>query len=251
MSEQYFDREASTTINHGADSPFVLLCEHANAYIPAAYNQLGLNTEAAQSHIAWDIGAAGLTRQLCEELQAVAVLQNYSRLLYDCNREPSSPTAIPTQGEDAPIPGNAAISPAERQLREQRVYYPFHAAVDHLLQQRDAAGLASVIVTVHSFTPSYRGTRRDVDIGVLSDPGDERLAQQLLQSLTGGDYRVAANEPYSATDGVTFSLKRHAVASGRLSVMLEIRNDLISDTSEHNRWSSTLGNALNQALSQL
>ncbi len=107
-----------------------------------------------------------------------------------------------------------------------------------------------MIVTVHSFTPVFKGQQRDLDIGVLSDPADERLARALLPVLQKSNYTVAANEPYSASDGVTFTLKRHALNAGRLSVMLEIRNDLISATSEHAHWSRTLGKALTDALSQ-
>jgi len=102
--------------------------------------------------------------------------------------------------------------------------------------QRKSVSYASTLAidrsNLHSFTPVYNGNRRDLDIGILHDT-DSRLADAMLQAVPEGlsAYTIKRNEPYGPEDGVTHTLKRHAVASNLFNVMIEIRNDLLaSDT---------------------
>ena len=79
---------------HGA-SPFVLTADHAGQCIPRRLGSLGVAAAELERHIAWDIGIAGVTERLSELLDAAAALQTYSRLVVDCNRDPSWPSAMP------------------------------------------------------------------------------------------------------------------------------------------------------------
>src|SRR4051812_4715829 len=79
----------------GADGPFLCICDHAGREVPTRLGRLGLPETAFDLHIAWDIGAAGVTRRLAAALGAASVLQRYSRLVIDCNRDPARPDAIP------------------------------------------------------------------------------------------------------------------------------------------------------------
>src|SRR3546814_11286130 len=63
---------------HGR-SPVVLICEHASNHIPAEYDGLGRDAETLHDHIAWDIGAAAVTRALSRKLDAVAFLGTLDR----------------------------------------------------------------------------------------------------------------------------------------------------------------------------
>ena len=211
-----------------AKSDIVLICEHASALVPERLGDLGLSAELRQSHIAWDPGALSVAMMLSEMLDATLIYQRFSRLVYDCNRPPEASDSIPEISEIFEVPGNRGLTAAEKDVRTQALYIPFHAAIDRLLAERRAEGRDPVIVTIHSFTPVYKGVTRTVEIGILHD-SDSRLADGMLAGVSGG-YDVRRNEPYAPVDGVTHTLRRHALGENHLNVMIEIRNDLIADT---------------------
>src|SRR3954452_18640728 len=86
-------------------SDIFLTADHAGRLIPAALGDLGVPEAERLRHIAWDIGIAGVTERLSELLDATAVFQTYSRLVIDCNRHPSWPSAMPEVSEYTAIPG--------------------------------------------------------------------------------------------------------------------------------------------------
>jgi predicted N-formylglutamate amidohydrolase len=204
---------------------FVIVCEHASNAVPPEYGDLGLHAAALQSHIAWDPGALGVARHLSELLDAPLLAQRFSRLLYDCNRPPEAPSAIPAVSEIYRIPGNEGLSAKARRERADRFYHPFKAALSQAIDDRP---VPPAIVTIHSFTPIYEGVSRQVEIGILHDD-DTRLADAVLAAAcAGGGLVVRRNEPYGPQDGVTHTLREHALPRRLLNVMIEIRNDLIA-----------------------
>lgn len=215
--------------NGGGRSDVLLVCEHASNRLPEAYGDLGLPADALSSHIAWDPGALDVSRLMAKNLDAVLIHQRFSRLIYDCNRPPESPAAMRDVSEVFRIPGNENLSEAEKSRRTTALYLPFQGRIAEEIAVRRAAGRATVLVTVHSFTPVYYGRKREVEIGILHD-ADSRLADRMLAASADTKlYRIARNEPYGAADGVTHTLEVHALAAGLLNVMIEIRNDLIEE----------------------
>jgi len=207
-------------------SRFVCLCDHAANTVPGFINDgdLGLPHEDMSRHIAFDIGAAGVTRALAERLDGPAVLSNFSRLVIDPNRGEDDPTLIMRLYDGTIIHANATVNEDARQHRLDTMHRPYHGAVAEV-----AGGQSDpVLVSIHSFTPQLRGRPpRPWHIGVLyahdrrlADPFMARLAQET--DLTVGD-----NQPYSGhLTGDT--MDRHALQHGRPHVLIEIRNDLIS-----------------------
>ena len=67
----------------GADRPsrWLVTCDHATNTVPPFVNggTLGLEDADMGRHIAYDVGAAGLTRRLAERLNGPAILSNFSR----------------------------------------------------------------------------------------------------------------------------------------------------------------------------
>lgn len=210
------------TANPGGSHPIVLVCEHASSRIPPEFHDLGLKGNALTSHIAWDPGALETALALSGMLNSALVYSTVSRLVYDCNRPPEAAAAMPSVSEIYSVPGNHNLTEADRQSRTDTYYRPFERSVDELLDRR---GNDAVVVTLHSFTAVYNGKRRDVEIGVLHDT-DSRLADAMLDTAEG--YATRRNEPYGPGDGVTHTLKRHALPRGLLNVMIEIRNDLVA-----------------------
>lgn len=229
-------------------SPVVLVCEHASRQIPVQLGTLELDADALQSHIAWDPGALAVSRLLSEALDATLVFQRFSRLVYDCNRPPESPAAMPSVSEIYIIPANAALSNADRQMRVDEIYTPFHRAIHALIQERLKGKIPPVLVTIHSFTPVYHGVPRTVELGILHD-ADSRLADTILSQHS--PFRTLRNAPYGPQDGVTHTLKLHAAANGLLNVMIEIRNDLLSSESGQRVMADTLAAMMGNALSEL
>lgn len=240
-----------TVENGGAAGPFLIVCEHASNVFPAEFGSLGLGSAEQRAHIAWDPGAIGLARALAARLGAPLVAAGVSRLIYDCNRPPQSPGAMPARSEVYDIPGNADLTPAQRLVRTEAVYLPFHAALRAEIARRSALGTPPVLVTVHSFTPVYFGTPRAVEFGVIHDD-DPALALALVAAAQAqGGLTTALNQPYSAADGVTHTLRLQATPMGLRNVMLELRNDLIATTATQTAIADLLAPLLRGALSQV
>jgi predicted N-formylglutamate amidohydrolase len=234
-------------MNPEGQSPVVVVCEHASFFIPAVFEDLGLAIDALQSHAVWDPGALGVANGLASCIDATVIASGVSRLVYDCNRPPSSPDAMPHQSEAIRVPGNMNLTTSQRQARTDSYYKPFHTALTRAV----AAKPAPVIVTIHSFTPVYHGRNRAVEIGVLHD-SDSRLADAMLQiAPEHTDAVVLRNAPYGPEHGVTHTLKEHALPNGHLNVMLEIRNDLIQNADQQGEISKRLAKWLSDALALL
>lgn len=236
-----------SVINEAGASALVFACEHAGRRIPKALKNLGLDDPDLIRHIAWDIGAEAVARRLAASLDAPLVLQRYSRLVYDCNRPPEAPSAIPTISETTPVPGNEGLTEDERAERAEALYRPFHACVGQLLDRRIGAGLAPIFVTIHSFTPIFKGMRRDLHLGILHDR-DRRFADLLLDRLALDPGIIARrNEPYGPQDGVCHTLDINAATRGLPHAMIEIRNDLIADQAGQDRWVQRLAGLLRES----
>jgi len=231
-------------VNEQGRSPYVLICEHASNRLPKSLGNLGLAAADLQRHIAWDIGAESVARLLSRLMDAPLVLQRYSRLAYDCNRPPESPDAMPAVSEVTEIPGNRNLSFAERLARIQEIYRPFHQAVSEVLDTRAAQDQKSVIVSIHSFTPVYKGKTRKVELGILHDR-DASFSSTLIKRFSKVDARL--NEPYGPKDGVLHTMNLHAAPRGLKHAMIEIRNDLISSERGQQTWAQWLSVPLIQA----
>jgi predicted N-formylglutamate amidohydrolase len=236
-------------VNVQGASDVLLICEHASRKLPASLGTLGLSAAALEAHIAWDPGALAVAKRMSELLDAALIYQNFSRLAYDSNRPPQAPDAMPAKSEIFEVPGNMSLSVQDRALRTREIYEPFRAAIARIIGDRRAQGRQTVLVTVHSFTPVYKGVEREVEIGVLHD-ADTRLADQML-ALAGDEnrYCIRRNEPYGPEDGVTHTLKEHGLANGLLNVMIEIRNDLIKDEAGQEVMAGFLAGLIGESLS--
>lgn len=235
------------TVNVEGRSPLFLVCEHAGRRIPRSLGSLGLPAHELERHIAYDIGAEQVARGLSKRLDTPLVLQRYSRLVYDCNRPPEANSAIPELSELTEIPGNRQLSESQRRQRVEEIYVPFHAQVGELIEGRLSAGQPVIFVTIHSFTPVFKGTARNLDVGLLFDR-DRRFTDLIAPLLrVSGSFDVRHNEPYGPADGVCHTLNVHAGVRGLPYSMIEIRNDLIASESAQVEWADRLADVLRRA----
>ena len=191
-----------------------------------------------------DHAIAGVTETLAQALDATAVLQAYSRLVIDCNRQPGWATSIPRISELTAIPGNEALPPAEREARRRAIFLPYHQRIAELLDRRVAAGHRTVLIAMHSFTPVFKGEIRNIDIGVLYNR-DARFANLLLDLLRAeGDLAVGDNAPYAITGTSDYTVPVHGEERGLPHVEIEIRQDLIADAAGQAAWAARLARLL-------
>lgn len=240
-----------TVICESGSSPFLLTCDHAGRTIPRRLQSLGLPDAELTRHIAWDIGAAGVTVKLAALLDAFAILQNYSRLVIDCNRPLVSPTSIATLSEHTVIPGNLHLGKHDAEVRAAEIFWPYHRRITAELDARAARVQPTVLITVHSFTPVFKGDARAMHAGVLYNR-DARLAHCLLNVLRGNTgLTVGDNQPYSVSDASDYAIPVHGEQRGLLHAEIEIRQDLIADEAGQQLWAQRLSDALPRALREV
>ena len=109
-----------------------------------------------------------------------------------------------------------------------------------------AAGEPPALVSIHSFTPVWRGAARRWKIGVLWDR-DERIPKPLIEGLlaepdlTADD--IGDNEPY---DGALAGDTIDAIATSRglANALIEIRQDLIAERKDALAWAARIARLL-------
>lgn len=209
--------------------PFVFTCEHATALLPE-WKPEPADEPILRDHWGWDPGAADLTRDLVHRTGSCGVLSRFSRLVCDPNRHPEQETFVVREIDGHILSFNREVDAAECGRRRQRYHDPYHDAVDRTIRARKGLPAPLRLVSIHSFTPSYLGRSRPMEIGILFDRHD-RHAWELQGALLEEGFEVALNAPYSAHDGLTYSAERHGQDHDLIYLELEVRQDLI-DTAE-------------------
>jgi predicted N-formylglutamate amidohydrolase len=230
------------------DGGVLFLCDHASPALPQAYGDLGLSKDHFTRHIAYDIGAAALTEKLATQFEAPALFTTFSRLLIDPNRGADDPTLVMRISDRALIPGNAQIDEAEVARRKRLYWQPYRDAIRNMTQAMQKTGCVPALISIHSFTPIWRGHPRKWQAAVLWDC-DDRLAKPLLQGLRAQGIETGDNEPYDgALRGDT--MFDHGTLPGLPHILIEIRQDLIADAAGVAQWTAHLAPLLKEALSR-
>lgn len=238
---------AYVVLRERSKSPFFLTADHAGRRIPRALGDLGVPPAEMERHIAWDIGIAGVTRRLSEALDATAVMQTYSRLVVDCNRQPYVASAFPLVSESTPVPGNEGLDEAGKAARLAAIFDPYHGAIGRLLAARERP----IYVAMHSFTPVYLRQARPMHVAVLfnRNPDLSKILAALLREEPG--LVVGENAPYRVSDETDYGVPVHAERGGLDYLEIEIRQDLIGSEDGQTEWAERLARLLPEALERL
>ncbi|MFD1511465.1 N-formylglutamate amidohydrolase [Lacimonas salitolerans] len=233
-------------VNGAATSRWLITCDHAANTVPPFVNDgsLGLAAGDMARHIAYDVGAAGVARELARLLDAPAILSNFSRLVIDPNRGEDDPTLLMRLYDGTIIPANRHADRAELEQRLNRCHRPYHRALSELAARQPD----TVIVSVHSYTRQLQGRPpRPWHVGVLY-AADARFSRPLIDLLRAEpDLCIGENEPYGGHlpgDAIA----RHAIAHQRHNTLIEIRNDLIETEATQKAWAARLAPMLIAAL---
>ncbi len=230
-------------------SDFVIVVDHASRRIPRGLNALGLPESELVRHIAWDIGALAVADHVSAALDAALVAQNYSRLVMDCNRAPSVPSAVPAVSELTVIPGNETLGDEQREARRLAVHAPYHDHIAALVDERARQGRKTILIAQHTMTPVFKGSVREMQAAVMYNR-DGRFALALKEALAEDGVLVADNQPYAMTDATDHTLPVHGEKRGLLHVGLEIRQDLVGDPAGQLLWADRVAKALEKARSR-
>lgn len=204
----------------------LFVCDHAANALPITYGTLGLTSEQLDRHIAYDIGAAWITRRLARGFGAPAILSRFSRLLIDPNRGADDPTLVMQLSDGDIIPGNARIGAEEIEYRHAHYWKPYRAAIAATIDSMLSQGPPPAVVSIHTFTPSWKARPRPWEVGILWD-SDPRFANPLIAALTGDGFCVGDNEPYvGALTGDT--LDEAVTSRGLAGLLIETRQDLVA-----------------------
>ena len=228
----------------------MLLGDHAGRAVPVALKNLGLSEAELGRHIGWDIGVAGLGGLLARRIDATFVRQRFSRLVIDCNRAPGHPGSIAEVSDGTAVPGNQGLAQAGRDARRRGIFDPYHAAIREALDAREAARQPTLLLSLHSFTPSMDGFDRPWRFGVLHR-GESAFSSAMLAVLRAryGE-AVGDNQPY-AMDGTDFTIPHHADARELDYLELEVRQDTIATPQQQAALAAPLAEVLDQVLSRL
>lgn len=238
---------AVVTYRRGSQSSFVITVDHASRRIPRSLGDLGLSAADLARHIAWDIGALEVAHQVSAILDAPLIVQNYSRLVIDCNRRPDDPASIAALSELTPIPGNVHLSQEEIAARRREVFDPYHDHVRALLDERAQAGMPTILIVQHSMTNVFKGVRREMHAAVLYDK-DPRFARCLLEVLRSEPGLIVGdNEPYSGKHKIGYTAPQHGEVRGIPHVEVELRQDLIESDAGQREWGTRMARALLRA----
>jgi predicted N-formylglutamate amidohydrolase len=239
---------APVVLRQSGSGSFVFLCDHASNFVPAELRDLGLPAKELARHIAWDIGAAGVTTLLSEIFDAPAILSCVSRLVIDCNRHIDAADLIPEISDGTVVPGNRQLSHGEKAGRVGRWFQPYHDAVESVLHEREAHGAKTIVVSIHSMTPSLAGIVRPWQIALSSDR-DRSLVDPLLAALRqSGDITVGDNQPYDLDPAVDYTTPFHAIRRGLPHLQVEFRQDEVADAAGRQCWAQRFSVALTAAI---
>jgi len=239
-----------TVYNEGGLSPLLIVADHAGNSVPRSLGRLGVSDADIERHISWDIGIAAVCRTLADSLGATLIQQNYSRLVIDCNRPPSSETSILEISQLIPIPGNIRLSEAQKNMRVREIFQPYHDRIEAEITSRRRAGRPAALIAMHSFTPTFNGVLRPWHAGVLYNR-DARFARLLLALLQTEDNLVIGdNEPYDVSDATDYTIPVHAERHSLHHVAVEIRQDLILGVEGQQEWAHRLARLLSRTYQQ-
>jgi predicted N-formylglutamate amidohydrolase len=226
----------------------LLTCEHASQLLPLPWRWPDEDRRLLNTHWALDLGSEELTRELSVAVAAPAAIAQFTRLLVDANRPLHSSTLFRDTADGIPVFLNKELTPEEKENRLEKCYYPYHRALAAL--QKEV--MPDFILSLHSYTKNYEGQPRKVEVGVLYKE-DEELAKAMKKQFTeNGGYDCRMNEPWSGLEGFMYSADRHGHwdedafkppqerspgwtekegKSDIAVIMLEMRNDLLTDKS--------------------
>lgn len=229
----------------------VISCEHASNAVPQEYQHLfAEDLNVLNTHRAYDLGAEKIAIELSKEFDCDYSQATVTRLLIDCNRSLSNPSCFSSFTRSLPK--------IEKQKLATQFYLPYRNKTKRLIHDHIAKGEQVLHLSIHSFTPEFKGVTRNAAIGLLYDPHREgekevaRLIQELIKDQPDPSYNCRKNYPYrGSTDGFTRELRQNYSETNYLGFEIELNQILTTDRKASSILIKTLSNSLLELLQLL
>tara|TARA_B100000767_G_scaffold89104_1_gene85643 strand:+ start:353 stop:1147 length:795 start_codon:yes stop_codon:yes gene_type:complete len=234
-------------INENKESNYLIICDHASNFIPKEFDNLGLDKGVLDTHVAYDIGAKEVALNLSNLIKCPLIISNFSRLLIDVNRGIDDPTLIMKISDGNIINGNKNLSffneSDDREERINNYYNHYHKKISDLIKKSTQKNIYPAIISIHSFTPFWGNKKRQTELGILWDK-DYRLPNIFFKYFADQtQFNIGNNDPYVGylkND----SLYKHATLQGLPNILLEFRQDLISDQDRQKKMAQIISEVL-------
>jgi predicted N-formylglutamate amidohydrolase len=175
-------------------------------------------------------------------------LSRFSRLLIDPNRGVDDPTLVMRLSDGDIIPGNARIGAEEIEYRRAHYWKPYRTAIAATIEAMLNKGPPPAVVSIHTFTPSWKARPRPWEVGILWD-NDPRFAKPLIAALTLEGLCVGDNEAYDgALRGDT--LDEEVTRRGLAGLLIETRQDLVATKEKADGFADRLARLLRPTLAR-
>ena len=206
MSIHHDIQEAFEVYGYHKPSRYLFSCEHASNRIPhPLVSTLSDQQDILHTHWAWDIGTKLLVQELVKMAQSTAIFSRFSRLVVDPNRHRNRHDLIVPNVEGMDVSFNQSLDEADVAWRLDSYYNPFHDGFTNLVSQRLQSPDPFLLISVHSFTPVWKGRVRTMDIGILFDRYEE-IAIELKEQFEKQGFFTELNQPYSGKFGLMYSV---------------------------------------------
>lgn len=189
----------------------IVTCEHASAHVPSELKSLFSNAEAVlTTHQAWDPGALAAALDWSAFKGSPIFSGEITRLVCDLNRSASNRDLWSSWTRDLPA--------SEKQKLLSRWYFPYRQAVELTVASLARQEIPVLHISVHSFTPVLDGNVRDVDIGILYDPGranEKTLAREVCSELQPDADGQKVSKAKKTKKAAPLRIRRNAPYSGK------------------------------------
>tara|TARA_B100001971_G_C18218908_1_gene555800 strand:- start:212 stop:1048 length:837 start_codon:yes stop_codon:yes gene_type:complete len=238
-------------IDRLGETNILIICDHASNKVPRKLNQLGVDDTVLNQHIGSDIGTDKLGPYIANALNAPAVISGFSRLVIDLNRDTDSKNSIPEVSDHIKVPGNQNLSKDQKQKRLEELYRPYHQKIDDCIDIIKGKGKKPFVISIHSFTPEMDGKKRETDIGILWNENKD-ISLRLIGALRNlaPAAKIDGNAPYSLLDAphLNHTINKHNLNQSDANILVEFKQDLISDDAGVKKYGDLFVNALQDIL---
>lgn len=204
---------------------FLITCEHAGNEVPDEYAAMFTSPGAKRdlhSHRGYDPGSLHAATQLSSRLESPLISSTTTRLLVDLNRSLDNPQLFSKYSR--------SLTQSDQASLLKNYYYPYRKCVEAKIRTLLKCHDRVIHLSMHTFTPRFRGSHRPVDLGILYDPArrEERLFCDAVGNRMAAlvpNRRVRHNEPYlGIDDGLTTYLRTQHPSRRYVGIEIEINN---------------------------
>ena len=214
---------ASRQIRLSSNRPLKIIvsCEHGGCRIPGKYARLFRHRKGLlTTHRSHDLGSLDIAKALGKALGASLYYSTTSRLLVDLNRSSGHPKLFSEISR--------TLAPSDKTALLEGHYKPYRNAIESFIAGNIGKGRRVLHISVHTFTPVFKGVGRRADLGLLYDParsGERALCVSLQKTLTAlkTGIIIRRNYPYLGTsDGLITYLRKRFPGTEYTGIELEV-----------------------------